>query len=48
LLADLGATTGKDEQILFWNTYSSVPLPASSGVAPDDDRLPAAFRSYYS
>ena len=48
LLADLAATTRKDQQILFWNTYSSVPMQESSGVAPDDDRLPAAFRSYYS
>lgn len=48
LLADLsGRDTGK-RHWLFWNTYSSAPLPGHGGAAVDPATLPAAFRRYFS
>jgi hypothetical protein len=43
LLGDTGENG--DERVLFWNTYNSVQLPATTESLPAD-RLPQEFRKY--
>ena len=45
LLHDLA--NGTAGQILFWNTYNSIPLPAVEEAALDFGRLPESFRPYF-
>jgi 1-aminocyclopropane-1-carboxylate deaminase/D-cysteine desulfhydrase-like pyridoxal-dependent ACC family enzyme len=45
LLRDARAT--RDEHLLFWNTYNSMPLPAAADTI-STDRLPQEFHRYLS
>lgn len=45
LLHDLRRNGHADESLLFWNTYSSCPLPATDEV--NLDRLPPEFLRYF-
>jgi D-cysteine desulfhydrase len=47
LLHDIRTGEAKGRKLLFWNTYSSVPLPTGSD-APAVGSLPADFFAYFS
>jgi len=47
MLDDLDTFDGKTAQILFWNTYHSVPLTEPSEHPLDSAKLPAEFLRYF-
>ncbi len=47
LLADIRSAKNERPEILFWNTYNSVPLPATEMERPARGELPDEFMSYF-
>ena len=47
MLHDLDQPEHARRSVLFWNTYSSRPLPASTARPDDVSRLPAEFLRYF-
>jgi len=47
MLDDLDTFDGKPARFLFWNTYHSAPLAASSERPADSEKLPEEFLRYF-
>lgn len=47
LLNDIQDGSAAGEELLFWNTYNSTPLPVTPDLLQDHDALPQEFLSYF-
>jgi 1-aminocyclopropane-1-carboxylate deaminase/D-cysteine desulfhydrase-like pyridoxal-dependent ACC family enzyme len=47
LLADAADPAGPDRPLLFWNTYSALPLPQTESLRRADTGLPEDFARYF-